>query len=156
MKFATPIAFVLFATCLAGALGSLIMTFVFCYVPHIIYPHPIVNVEAATPTTVSPIFQIHLRCDLAQSGYYRARLLQNCNTSLYSVEPNCNTPPSAGYVLAAYAFGQLECTTGYLSGFYPVVNLNVNLIALATCMMIISTLLFLLPFFIVWCREKRN
>lgn len=152
MKTAKILAYGLFAFCVLGAITCFTMAIVFSYVPHLVYPEPIVNVRPGVQG--SNMTQFHLRCDLAGDGVYRAQLLQDCGATLYAVEPDCNLAKSAGYWPAAFAFGQVWCPTQYLSHIAgTTVNLSVNLIPLASCMMILGGFLCCVPFFVLWCKK---
>ena len=141
----SPVIFILLiVVCAVGVLGCFIMSVVFSYKPNLVYPDPIVNVDRSGNLT-----KFYLRCDVADNGEYRSALLKNCNSGGYFVEPDCDIPPMHSYWYATFAFGETECPSGYLEGFTQTVNLSVNLVALASSMMILGGFIFAIPF-LLW------
>lgn len=133
------------------ALICLIMSIVFAYDIALVYPHVYVNVVNATNYDK---LQFLMRCDQANNKALLANLLQSCGVETFNVQPGCNLLSYYSYWYQAYSFAEMKCPTGYLLQFVDTINSNVNLVIVASSMMIIGCILFCLPFFFVWCCFK--
>jgi len=154
-KMSVAVILIVAAVCLVGFIGSLVMAIVFAYVPSIVYPVPIVNVVHVNGSVTS--FQI--RCDVTSDGAYLASLLTQCGTPYFNVEPVCGGQfgySSTSYFLRTFAFAEMPCPTGYLDQFTTTVDLDRNLVALASCMMILLMIMFFIPIGIVYCIVKTS
>jgi len=129
------------------ALTCFIMAIVFSYVPSLVYPKHIVNVANGNLT------EYYLRCDKA-NGEFLSTLLEKCNTSDFKIEPDCNIPSWYSYWYKVFVFGKMECPSGYLESFTRTENLSVNLVAVASSMMILGGIIFLFPMVAIYVVVK--
>ena len=127
------------------AVACLIMSIVFSYTPSLVYHQPIVNVKQKGNLT-----EFYLRCDLASDGKYKSNILKDCGSNGYTIEPDCNIPSIYSYWYGTFAFGETQCSTGHLENFTATENMKINLIALASSMMIIGMFLFSSPLIILY------
>ena len=132
-----------------ASLGCFVMSIVFSYVPRLVYPHPIVNVKNVThQTTGISHVQFYMRCDISKHGPSQSQLLQDCGAITFAVDPDCNLNSWQSYWASTYGFGEMQCPTLYLQEISATENLSVNLVALASAMMMIGGFVLLIPF---WC-----
>ena len=126
------------------ALVCLIMSIVFAYDISLIYPDVYVNVATNNNT------QFYMRCDQTTNKVVLANLLQSCGVEYFNVQPGCNLLSYYSYWYGTHSFGEMKCPTGYLDQFKNTIDLNLNLVALASSMMIIGCFIFCVPFLVVY------
>lgn len=133
------------------AIGCFVMAGVFSYMPWIAYPAEIVNVF-----NTNSIMTFYMRCDIATNTLLKSYLLQVCCASRFSIHPECNTPSLNGYWNRVYTIGQLKCPLENIDYIRNMcldlttkVNLNINLVAFASSMMIIGGISFLILIIII-------
>ena len=124
--------------CTLLCIGSFVMIFVFSYVPALTYPDPIVNVEFKNAT-----YGFYVRCDVGKDTKNLDKLLQDCGSQQWNIQPDCGDDFT--YWWRVFSFGKTKCSTDYLSDISTTVNLNINLLAVASAMMIISFIIFAIP-----------
>ena len=129
------------------ALVCMIMSIVFAYDISLVYPNIYVNVFN---TTIDNKMQFYMRCDQSNNKVVLANLLRFCGIETFNVQPGCNLLSYYSYWYQTYSFGEMKCPTGYLNQFTTTIDVNINLVALASSMMIIGTLIFLIPFFVAY------
>lgn len=132
------------------ALTCLVMSIVFAYDIALIYPNVIVNVLVTNSSTSRT--QFYMRCDQTNNKVALENLLSSCGTENFNIQPGCNFLYYYSYYYGTYGFGDMHCPTGYLNQFTNTVNMNVNLVIVASIMMILGMILFCLPFaFVYYC-----
>lgn len=138
--------FIMFIGLIVLAVTCLVMSIVFSYVPSLVYPEYIVNTRVVNGT----LTDFYLRCDCAKSGECRSNIRKSCNAPGFLTEPDCNLHSWYSYWYATFAYGEIECPSGYLEQFTRTENLSVNLVALASSMMILGMFICLTPLFCIW------
>ncbi len=119
-------------------LTCLVMSIVFAYDISLVYPNSVVNV-----ISIDQGISFYLRCDQANGGGL-ITILALCNITSFEIQPHCNILSLQSYYYQTYAAGLVKtCPTGYLQSATSTTNLGVNLVALASAMM-------MLGMFIVW------
>lgn len=145
------------AVTIAACLACFIMSIVFAYCIWIVYPNPIVNVANVTNlATGGSVIEFYFRCDQANGGASAQALLLNCGVTNFQIVPHCNTLALQNYYYQTFAMGSVaSCPTGYLQGITSTANLGVNLVALASSMMILGIFIVWVPLLVVMCILSR-
>ena len=140
----------------AASITCLVMSIVFAYDISLVYPNPIVNVANVTNlATGVNVLQFYLRCDQANGGSAAQDILSNCGISSFIIVPRCNLIAPQSYYYQTFAFGSVAtCPPGYLQSIGYTVNLGINLVALASVMMIIGAIVVWIPFIIIMCYNS--
>jgi hypothetical protein len=144
---------VMIVVTIAACVACFVMSIVFAYVITLTYPDPIVNVANVTNlATGSSVIAFYLRCDQANGGAGAQSVLSNCGVHNFEIVPDCKMLSLQSYYYQTFAFGSVSsCPSGYLQGIRATTNLGVNLVAVASSMMILGIFIVWIPFLIVLC-----
>jgi len=144
---------VMLVVTIAACVACFVMSIVFAYDISLVYSDPIVNVANVTNlATGSSVIEFYLRCDQANGGAGAQSILSNCGIHNFEIVPHCNLLSLQSYYYQTFAYGSVSsCPSGYLQGIKATTNLGVNLVALASSMMILGIFIVWIPFLIVLC-----
>lgn len=138
---------------IAACITCFVMSIVFAYDISLVYPDPIVNVANVTNlATGASVIAFYLRCDQANGGSAEQNILSSCGVHNFEIVPHCNLLSLQSYYYQTFAYGSVTtCPSGYLQGITATANLGVNMVALASAMMILGMFIVWIPFLIVMC-----